>query len=360
MSVVESLSTDKWSTDPMANIHRRISFARDNVGLVLHSAVWRSVDSGISWSKVLEDERYSALLALPGDFVVAAGEEGRFAISHNAGETWNESRLAVNGDITAIAAPDPSNITVSTTGGQVLVSTDQGTVWTEIPMPCRDFDVDDLESREPGQIWLLQRPREEAVRTAAYYLWLSRQKAAAAKNNEQADWFTARERLLTRSLHYTPDFGRRWIAAEMPACTFDGLRRIGDDEVVALSSGHGCVSARLGDDCITLSHMAAGSGWCCDAIARNSICYAGYSHSAGLFATTHDAGMTWHEVQISDNGVTDVFFKDDLRGWALVGSYGGTMVWGTSNGGLTWSRLTQPRLVQWGGRRFKGLTSPFA
>jgi photosystem II stability/assembly factor-like uncharacterized protein len=69
-------------------------------------AVRRSTDGGKSWSKVL-DGRYTALATVPQAFVVAAGLESSFATSHDAGETWDQVKLPVNGDIGAITASDP-------------------------------------------------------------------------------------------------------------------------------------------------------------------------------------------------------------------------------------------------------------
>jgi photosystem II stability/assembly factor-like uncharacterized protein len=90
-----------------------------------------------------------------------------------------------------------------------------------------------------------------------------------------------------------------------------------------------------------------------------TICCGGYEHSVGSFATSHDGGNNWNKIGIADNGVFCLCLFDDLCGYALVGSYGGNMVWGTSDGGSSWKRLTQPRLIRQGGATSEGLTSPF-
>jgi hypothetical protein len=149
---------------------------------------------------------------------------------------------------------------------------------------------------------------------------------------------------------------------EVSPCEFGALRCIGVDGTVALTGSCGCIVARLNDGRVSLSHIPVVPGsWCCEAISEDTICYAGYCNAFGCFATTHDGGTTWHRVGISDNGVFDVFFMDNLRGWALVGSYGGILVWGTSDGGLSWSRLTQPQRAAWPGYPdgLLGLSSPF-
>jgi hypothetical protein len=353
----------------MANNRRPIKFATADIGFVLDAgAVWRSTDAGISWSKVL-DGRYTALETVPQGFVVAAGLEGSFATSHDAGETWTHVKLAVNGDIVAVTASDPLNITIATTDFQLLGSKNGGRTWTEISMPSRDFETCDLETTGPGKIWLLQRPTEQAILSAAYYLWLSRHEEKNDGNDEKADWYAAQQHLLTRGLQYTADFGGSWIAAEVPPSPFDALRRADSDEVFLLSGVYGCISAHVFENRISISRMRVENrtdrqkpnspGWCCDAITSKTICFGGYAHGAGFFTTTHDGGDTWHEINISDNGVIDVFLLNDLRGWALVGSYGGNMVWGTLDGGMNWSRLTQPRAILMHDYQVMALASPF-
>ena len=201
-------------------------------------------------------------------------------------------------------------------------------------------------------------PAEQAIRTAAYYQWLSHR---GESNDDKGDWSTAQQRLLTEGLQFTPDFGGTWVAAEVPPSPFDALRRADSDQVFLLSGAYGCAPAQLFENHIKISIMpvdnrinlqeTVGPGWCCDAIDSKTICFGGYRNGRGFFTTTHDGGAIWHEISISDNGVINVSFLGDLRGWALVGSYGGNMVWGTSDGGLNWSRLTQPGEM--------GLTSRF-
>jgi len=344
----------------MANNRRPIKFMSPDVGFVLFlgqgsrdfmpqdaGAVWRSTDAGASWSKVL-DGRYTSFATGPQEFVVAAGLVGSFATSHDAGKSWDQVKLPVNGDIVAIAVSDPLNITITTTEPKLLISRDGGKRWIEISMPSGDFEPHDLETTGAGKFWLLQRPIEQAIRTAAYYQWLSHR---GNSNDEQADWNTSQQRLLTAGLQFTPDFGGTWIAAEVPPSPFDALRRADTDEVFLLSKAYGCAFAQLFENRIKVSLMpvdnrinlqeTVGPGWCCDAIDSKTICFGGYKNQAGFFTMTHDGGNSWQELNIYDNGVFNVFFLDDLRGWALVGSYGGNMVWGTSDGGLNWSRLSQ-------------------
>ena len=158
----------------MANNRRLIKFMTPDLGLALvrgySGPVWRSTDAGISWSKVL-DGCYTALATVPQAFVVAAGLEGSFATSQNAGETWVQVKLPVNGDIVAITASDPLNITITTkvrgesferdrlykeNDSKLLISRDGGKRWTEISMPSGDFETRDLETTGAGKIWLLQ------------------------------------------------------------------------------------------------------------------------------------------------------------------------------------------------------------
>jgi hypothetical protein len=224
----------------MANKERKIQFASHEVGLVLDSSIWRSADSGISWRKVLEDSEFNAFEALSGQFAVAAGAQGRFAVSHDAGATWEVTRIVPAGNTIAIAASDPANIFIASDSGLLLLSTDQGRTWTEISLPSPSFVIQDLASCEAGKLWLIGRPREEAIRTEAYYLWLTR---GGKAGQEKADWFEARDRLLRHSLCFTPDYGQSWTTAEVPHYEFDSLKCLGAEQVVALSPRFGCAAA---------------------------------------------------------------------------------------------------------------------
>ena len=251
---------------------------------------------------------------MPQAFVVAAGLEGSFATSQNAGETWVQVKLPVNGDIVAITASDPLNITITTkvrgesferdrlykeNDSKLLISRDGGKRWTEISMPSGDFETRDLETTGAGKIWLLQAPTEQAIRTAAYYQWLSHR---GNSNDDKTDWYTAQQRLLTRGLQYTPDFGGTWIAAEVPPFSFDSLRRADSDEVFLLSGVYGCASAELFENRIKISDLPHPAfvndhrcevqapfpylhKWSCDAVDRKTIVFCG---AGAFFTATHD------------------------------------------------------------------------
>jgi hypothetical protein len=352
----------------MANNRRMIQFLTPDVGFVLYlgmgtrdfsprdaGSVWRSTDAGISWSKIL-DHRYTALTTVHPTFVVAGGVGGSFATSRDAGATWNEDKLTIDGHIVAVSALGASNIIIATTNQQVLSSTDGGKTWNNILTSSRTFEILDLVITSPGKWWLLQRPTDHAIRTAAYYRWLAHRDDRNYGDDDKADWYAAEKQLLSTALQYTAEFGGSRIATGLPSPFSNAaLRRTDYDEVILLIPFYGCVSARFLEDHISLSRMPARDPcWCCDAIDNKTVCVGGT-----FFWTTQDAGATWQEVALSDNLVIDVFLLDQLRGWALAASYGGNMVWGTIDGGLTWTRLTQPRLVHQGGQQFVGLASPF-
>lgn len=72
------------------------------------------------------------------------------------------------------------------------------------------------------------------------------------------------------------------------------------------------------------------------------MCAAGYNLDGfpnGYLSVFHPSQAVWLDRQISHNGVFNACFHGEDMGWALAGSYGGNMVWGTSDGGQNWSRL---------------------
>lgn len=77
----------------------------------------------------------------------------------------------------------------------------------------------------------------------------------------------------------------------------------------------------------------------------------GYINASGRLCVLN-ADELRYEVSIADNGIIDACLLDDIRGWAIAGSYGGNMPWRTEDGGATWSQL--PKQLASG-----SITSPF-
>jgi hypothetical protein len=352
----------------MASNQHMITFTTKDIGFVVYlgmglwnfsphdaGSIWRSTDGGQTWSKVLSNG-YIAIAISPPDFVAAVGRDGRFATSQDAGRAWTEARLDGTGDIVSVTVVDSSYIAIATTTGRLLLSTNRGASWVDIQTPRRDFETLDLETTGPGKIWLLQRPTESAIRTEAYYAWLNEGELSNA--DDKANWYAAENRLLRQCLHYTNDGGRNWVTTDAPPYQFDALRKTHAGNSIFLKGRDGVFSAESVADSIGLNRISP-DGWCCDVVDRDVICRGGYNGS-GVLWTTHDGGTSWHEETITDNGVISVFLLDSLHGWALVGSYGGDMMWGTVNGGQSWSRLIPPRPVESGGTIMTGLSSPFS
>jgi hypothetical protein len=339
----------------MANNLRMLQFSSEEIGFVLYlgmgswdfrpsdaGSVWRSIDGGVRWSKVL-DKGYTAVTTTAEGFVIAVGLSGRCATSHDWGETWNQLDLDVKDDLVAIAALDVQNIVVGSSTSRLLVSRDGGKSWNEIPSHFPDFELIDVEITGPGKVWLLQRPNEQSVRTAAYHLWLNRYRSGDTAVSDADNWHSAEESLLSKCLCYTGDLGESWTVADLPPSRAYNLRRCDTDHLSIMTGNLGPVFARVLDNHVWTLTFAHDYGYPCDAIDTGTFCCGGYKHAFGFFAITHDSGGAWREVGISDNGVIAVLLLNDQRGWGMVGSYGGNMVWGTADGGLTWSRLTQPQ-----------------
>jgi len=349
----------------MTNNLAMIKFITREHGLALHlgmgiwdfkptdaGSLWNSVDGGNSWRQVL-GTGYTAFATTSENFVVAAGLDGRFARSTDAGRTWTEDVITIEGNIICLAATSSSNIVIATDVPAILWSADGGKNWRAITLPAHDFDVVDLVTTGPGKLWVLQSPRESAIRTAAYYVWLARSENAGPHENADSDWFSAQRALSNKALCYTSDYGRNWIASdEMP----DHYQR---NKLVAAGNsvnvaGLGCViGAEIEGNRIhtwqspTPMQMFGIS-------ERGTVIAGGYSMYGRLSVLNVLEGWR-RDFTITDNGIIDADLLDDTYGWAIAGSYGGNTCWGTQNGGATWSR--PPRLIIQQG--VLGIISPF-
>jgi photosystem II stability/assembly factor-like uncharacterized protein len=349
----------------MANNLGTIKFVTRDHGLVLYlgmgtwgfsptdsGSVWSSTNGGISWTKVLE-KGYTAFATTSEKFVFAGGLGGRFARSRDAGCTWIEDSLAVEGNIISLSASDCLNIVIATDAPAILCSADGGKTWRTITLPAPDFEVVDLIT-VPGKVWILQSPRENTIRTTAYYLWQERSEQAGAYESAESDWLSAEKSLSQRSLCYTDNYGRTWITTDQMPGHDRRTKLFGVGGSVNVA-GSGCViRAELDGTRISISQSPIPMTMF-DISNDGTVIAGGYS-MYGLLTVLNSIKDWRHDVRIVDNGIIDACLLDDTYGWAIAGSYGGNMPWRTEDGGATWSQLPKEIIYQ----GVKGITSPFA
>src|ERR1043166_6404766 len=109
----------------MANNLAMIKFITREHGLALYlgmgiwtfnptdsGSLWNSVDGGNSWRMVL-GKGYTAFATTSENFLVAGGLDGRFARSSDAGSTWTEDVITIDGNIICLSATSNSNIVIA-------------------------------------------------------------------------------------------------------------------------------------------------------------------------------------------------------------------------------------------------------
>jgi hypothetical protein len=327
------------------------------------SCVWRSSDGGVTWSRTLDEHAYRVIMSGPEGICMAAGVRGRIAISDNRGITWCQCAIPSHGTVCAIASSTRNDIFAATDEPILLHSSDGGTTWTQIYLPDGGFQIVDLESPAPGVLWVLQSPATQRIELDAYYCWVARGREPGCA---ELDWLQAIDKLLVRQLLRTTDCGDTWQICRVPQHQFHSLRCARLEEIVLVSSTP-FVGPQLGAAVFRCnSHTSSwvlisppNQPWCCETVDSDRIWFGGYDQSWGYFSRTIDGGKSWHTQSIGANGVVDIFFTDALRGWAIVGSYGGDLVWGTLDGGQNWNMLTQPTRHRWDDRMVEGISTPF-
>lgn len=350
----------------MANNLDLIRFVTRERGVVLYlgmgnwadypiqsGSIWSSIDGGKSWSKVLPNG-YTAFAATSESFVVAGGQDGRFARSHDAGCSWIEESISIEGNLTCLSAWDSSNIVVATDAPAVLWSEDGGKMWREIALPEPGFEVVDLIATGPGQMWILQKPRESKIRESAYHLWLVRSDRVGSDRSAESDWLSAESHLRGRSLCYTENYGRSWITSDQVPEWGRRTKLFAYDRSAAVA-GHGCMIRAEEDGGRMALSQSSASMQIFDVSKSGTTVMGGY-HQYG-YLTIQNATEGWRrDNTIADNGIIDACLLDDTHGWAIAGSYGGNMPWISEDGGATWTRLPKKTVY----RGMEGITSPFS
>lgn len=312
-------------------------------------SIWQSGDGGISWTKKL-DEGYCAVAASVEGLAVAVGREARVAVSRDGGTRWAEQTLDPVAPLIAVAVAGSSLIAVASDQGALHLSDDGGQSWHACSVPNRGFRIADLAFGEGGTLWVLQQPKENDVRTAAYHRSLDRRATTTSDFTIEGDWTAAEEELGAMCLNCSIDGGAHWTTST-DLKRIDRYKIMGSGDTVTLAVDGQAVRASLKDKVIECEPVWKSQGWVIDAAVDRSILMGAsrLSHGMGIYDPV--AG-SWCEGVLGDNGVIDGWVLDRKHAWAILGSYGGNMIWRTVDGSITWERLPLPE----GGV----ITSPFS
>ena len=124
----------------------KTAFAGDGIG-----RVWRSLDTGNSWSQVLSDvvttqsPFYYRMIALHGDYVFAASDEGMYRSTDN-GMLWERSDTGMSQSLVYSVGFDGGLMFAGTADG-IYFSNDKGATWTRRDSGFRGSPVTIVQDR---------------------------------------------------------------------------------------------------------------------------------------------------------------------------------------------------------------------
>jgi photosystem II stability/assembly factor-like uncharacterized protein len=147
-------------------------------------------------------------VALAGDRLVAVGPRGHIVVSPDAGVTWQQARVPVSSDLTAVYFPSPERGWAVGHDGVVLATTDAGATWTKQldGRAVNDLVLADLQARlaagpeSPGLQNLAveaERNKEQGADKPFLDVWFE---------NDTTGWVVGAYGLMLR----TTDGGQTW------------------------------------------------------------------------------------------------------------------------------------------------------
>lgn len=107
------------------------ALVKSDTGIILASAesgLFRSLNNGKSFSKIILDEIYS--LTASGNFVAAGGKNGNLFLSKNGGESWLPAKNNLDkSSIKALCVNSKNVLFAGTSSGKIYRSEDMGNSW---------------------------------------------------------------------------------------------------------------------------------------------------------------------------------------------------------------------------------------
>ena len=277
------------------------------VGLTAGIVVWRAVSPHYYSTNAMVA---AVALPHPGCTCLAlirySDAVGSVRVTTNGGATWRRQTL---GALTpqGLAFGDATHGWIvgdsSKNGGDssVLATTDGGATWTKQPLHTTLF-LQEVTCVGAGRCWVVGGNVHDRGTVVATTDGGAHWKVQLRTGREQlvavtfADADTGWAFGESGDVFATSDGGARWSKKKMPS--------------VAGISGAACFGAR---------HV-----WCIGVGARKNV----------IVAST-DAGATWKQTYIGDDGLTAISFSDERHGW-VVGDDG--LILATTDGGATWTK----------------------
>lgn len=278
---------------------RDLYFYDEQVGVAVGSAgtVIRTTDGGATWDSIPSNSNYTMRdLTVQGNTMIACGDWGRTIRSADAGLTWTEV-LVPNTDHQSLSM-SPNGRVMLGTNGRIQRSDDFGLTY-------------------------------QVMVEGTWHTAISKMSFADASNGAAIGSINTGG--MESGLLRTTDGGRHWIKAG----TGGGGVHLNAAGIGSRGGGSGSFARTLDNFATTLAAVGPSVAIRCTwSISASTHIVGGGSVSGGVYRTTN-SGINWtHVVDVGNIIINDLWFVDDMQGYAV-----GWENFRTMDGGATWQPM---------------------
>jgi len=291
-----------------------VAFLSPSVAVaIVDGAFARSTDGGATWTPGQAAEGRTRLTPVSADVVLAWGRSGsppdlddRVLRSADGGQTWTDLGEPVPAEIVALTVVDQTTVVAADRAGGMHRSADGGETWSETFSSPGPF---------PG--------------------FLS--SAAPAFGDSLTGYFGYGGGYLLK----TTDGGAGWAQLSSGAdVSLQGLARFPGGDLVAVGDGGGVLTSAGGAIPWTLRPAPTAA----DLVAVEAVGpqEAVAVDETGVVHRSSDGGATWTSggpLPMSLDA-RDLSFETLLDGWVVGAGFGGAALFGTADGGASWTPIT--------------------
>jgi photosystem II stability/assembly factor-like uncharacterized protein len=334
-----------WLNRPAASQIVDVKFTDVSNGWYVNGTnLYKTIDGGSTWTGPFSLSGTTTAMAISSTNIFTAGNLKYIDKLSFAGEVLS-STLTASGNLNSLAVNNGSVIVAVGTGGNIFISTDNGTNWTSCLATPNDLTLSTIFQNPNGQIFAAGSSGSIIKSTDSGVSWSSvTSGATAAINkifflNEEDGWFVAGKYLLK-----TADGGTNWtIQYTNSISTYAHL------DVRFFDASSGITIARNSTSTSGFVYYTTnGSTWfqgtATSAPTMHSIAYLDSKDQAflcgnnGKLLKTTNAGANWSTVASgTSNNLYSIYFVSPLVGY--VAGAGGTIL-KTADGGANWNLQT--------------------
>ncbi len=355
---------ENWTsqnTETNANIYS-LQFLTPQLGWAVGdiwpaSSIYKTTNGGSTWSKFATSNVIKSIWMLDEQHGWAAGESGLLMKTEN-GSTWTNESWFTLGTIWASYFLNANTGWLGTAAGTIISTSNGGADWTISATPGND-GINDLYFADSKNGWACQndgyflRTRDGGNSWTQKNLGTNRDFYGMYFLNGKTGWAVGGGNAIEGFVYKTTDGGDTWVLKGKPAN--DALMDVYfiDANIGWIVGMSGLIFKTInGGDTWTPQTQDAGNVWFNGVYFQNA--NIGFVVGDGVILKTTNGGTNWTQVAVADGVVEEIFFVDQIHGWAVgtgagvakgIGgndpgifllSYGSAKIWQTDDGGDTW------------------------